>query len=101
MKYRHVQIPPDMDAQLEDGFDLSGVPDHLRDGLLRYVRQHIRPGSVLCAVLNNHLGDAVRRGDAQSLHRLRGLLHWLDTYAPSECYGYADAVYDWTGKEGE
>lgn len=78
-----------------DSFDAS-VPEHLRDGLRRYVEQRIRPGGFLQSVLENDLIGAVARADwTFSLSELRLLCQWIWTYTPSACHGSGIAFQSW------
>lgn len=59
------------------------VPRHLRDGLVRYIVDGIRPGSFLCAVLANDLLSAVSLGDPESLAGLKPLMLFIVNEAPN------------------
>jgi hypothetical protein len=72
------------------------VPEHLRDGLARYLLDRILPGSFLQAVLCADLSEAARRGDPSSLVGLGGLMAFLDHYAPDGSWGSRAAVLAWT-----
>ena len=74
---------------------LDDVPVHLRDGLDRYIRHGIRPGSGLCAVLSNDLIGAVTRLDETSQAGLPDLVRFLVNNAPSECWGSSDRLVSW------
>jgi hypothetical protein len=76
--------------------DTSGVPAHLREGLLRYFSDGILPGSFLQAVLCNNLIEAVRRADPISFHALPSLFEFLVAYAPADSWGAREKVLGWT-----
>lgn len=74
---------------------LEMVPEHLRGGVERYVREGIQPGHFLCAVIDNDLFEAVRRGGPESLAGLKSLVSWFDMFAPAPCYGSLEKRLDW------
>jgi hypothetical protein len=61
------------------------IPEHLREGLERYLVHRIRPGSFLCSVLDNDLREAVTRADPESLVALPRLAVLLYNEAPAPC----------------
>jgi hypothetical protein len=74
----------------------SGIPEHLREGLVCYFADGILPGSFLQAVLANDLTQAVGRADPTSLRALPELLACLVQHAPAIAWGSAEAVLSWT-----
>lgn len=76
-----------------------GVPEHLHEGLTRYVEHQIRPGSFLRAVLENDLHGAFSHGDPAAIAGLGGLVRWLHNCAPAACWGSPERVRDWLAKE--
>jgi len=64
----------------------AAIPEHLKAGMLRYVEHRIQPGGFLTAVLNNNLGLAVSRADAQSITFIPAIVRWLQEYHP-DLYG--------------
>jgi hypothetical protein len=66
----------------------SGIPEHLRPGLVRYFSDGILPGSFLQCVLCNDLAQAVKRAaDRLTLLALPDLVTYLSTFAPSIAWG--------------
>lgn len=94
---RHLYLPLEMDARLEASLRESGVPPNLHDGLLRYLRQGILPGSFLRAVLRNDLAGAARRADPFTGRCLPAIVAWLDLFAPANAWGDAEAPERWCG----
>ena len=88
-------LAPDMDAQLEIGLVVCGVPPNLHEGLLRYLRDRIKPGHFLVACLENDFADACRRADPITGMRLPAIVLWLDGYAPAPSWGSPEAVAAW------
>ena len=75
----------------------AGVPDHCIDGLIRYIVDGIKPGTFLQAVLRNNLVDAASHADEINRHHLFAYAVFLVSYAPSGCWGSAEAVKAWRG----
>jgi hypothetical protein len=66
----------------------TAVPRHLQSGLYNYLRFGGRPGSFLCAVIDNEdFNDAVCRCSDLDLASLRAVCLFLCNYCPSECWG--------------
>jgi hypothetical protein len=90
------KLPPDLViARWHERLAACHVPDHLRDGLIAYFVEHVRPGSFLMAVLANHLSDAVQRADPKSLAALPDLVGFLVEYAPHDAWGHYHIVRAW------
>lgn len=73
-----------------------GVPEHLQDGVERYLRDGRVPGDFLTAVLCNDLKEAVARADSLSFMGLRGIVSYLYNYVPQSAWGSIKAVEAWT-----
>lgn len=80
---------------------LSKVPEHLIEGLRRYINSHIKPGSFLMAVLENDLRESLGRADPASREGLFDLFLYLYNYAPSDCWGSPEKVERWLAKYSE
>ncbi len=72
------------------------VPDHLREGLVRYFKDGVLPGSFLQAVLCNDLTQAVSRADPRAFAGLRRLVEFLMWEAPLQSWGSRVRVLAWT-----
>lgn len=89
--------------EIEDHFpdfrkDLADkVPEHLREGLARYVIFGIKPGSFLCAVIGNDLHGAIRYGDDDSLAGIKPIITFLYNSTPASCFGSALRRDEWQG----
>lgn len=77
------------------GFEECDVPEHLRDGLLRYFTQHIRTGDFLWGVLCNDFIEAALRASMISGFGFQGLGQFLVHYAPEEAWGSREKVEAW------
>lgn len=84
-------FPPD---HVDDLWD--AIPEHLQDGLQRYMMEHVRPGDFLVAILASDLHDAVlRAADAVAFFGIRPVVHYLRACANPKCYGSRDIVDRW------
>lgn len=77
------------------GLASSGIPSHMRGGILRFFNDRIPPGHFLSAVINNDLREAVSRADDTNKHCLPNYIEWLYSHAPAGSWGHGDAVRDW------
>ena len=73
----------------------AGVPEHLHDGLVDYLVGHLRPGSVLRAVLENDLLASVSRADETSAAAIVPIVRFLCNYAPIIAWGSPAHVQAW------
>lgn len=76
------------------------VPSHMREGVVRYVAlgsQRAHCGSFLRALMSNDLMQAFGRADSSNLIAMEGWVKFLFNYAPSDCYGSAEAYRNWQG----
>lgn len=79
---------------------LELIPEYMRDGMTRYIKRGIPPGSFLTAVLSNDLIGALRKADDTNINALPAYGRFLYNYAPAGCYGSPDAVDRWIQKGG-
>ena len=76
--------------------DYSGLPEHLRDGVRRYMDSGVRPGSFLCAVISNDLVLAFRLADdGLTLTALQSITRWFIWHAPQGSFGSASEMDTW------
>jgi len=80
---------------------LDMVPEHLRDGLTRYVEQGIRPGNGLLSILmDRRLSEVLSACDDVTVANLRSIYRFLYNYATGQCHGDAQRVYAWIERGG-
>jgi len=75
--------------------DYSKIPEHMREGLERYVEHHIKPGSFLRAVLENDFVLAVEYADKANRVHLAEWAETLYTEIPKGCWGSPEKVQNW------
>ena len=76
------------------------IPLHCRAGIIRYIEEHIPPGSFLTAVLSNDLIRAVRAADAANYAALRDYVRFLTFHAPGDCWGSPEKFKAWVALRG-
>ena len=84
-------------AQLyRDEMARLNVPEHLREGLVRYLVSRIRPGSFLCAVIADDAAEVLHRAASDlTVADLAALASFLLQVAPVECWGSYEALERW------
>jgi hypothetical protein len=75
--------------------DYALVPEHLREGLRRYVETGGGVGNFLTSMIENDLIEAVLKADENSLAGIRDLCIWLYNEAPQQCWGSKQKRLDW------
>lgn len=84
-----------MDLKFEQG--LESIPEHMREGLRRWVYDGIMPGSFMRAVLCNDLRKAFGYADEINQLRLFDIVRFLHNIAPSMCWGSLERMNSWKG----
>ena len=75
--------------------DYTRLPEHMREGMQRYVEHGQRPGKFLNAVLENDLMAALGYADSRNLPRLYDFGSFLYNKVPTACYGSPEKVTAW------
>ena len=78
----------------------SGVPEHIRPGIIAYVEQGVPNGDFVTAVFENDLAKAVAYGDLVNLRALVEITRFVTWYAPPMCKGSPASVAAWVGWKG-
>jgi hypothetical protein len=71
------------------------VPEHLREGLVRYLVGRIRPGGFLCAVLADDPEAAFARADDVSKAGIIAVATFLVRVAPLDAWGSYEKIERW------
>ena len=79
------------------GYEFRGatIPDLTAQGLVRYLDQHIRPGSFLCAVLCNDLRESLACADDENTASLQALVAYLYNEVPGGAWGSPEKFQAW------
>lgn len=91
----------DFDGDLDFDRALAGmIPDHMQDGLRRYIEHGIPPGHFLTAVLQNDLRGACERADFTNRSILFKYIQFLYNYAPPSSWGSPERFKIWVNHRG-
>ncbi len=72
------------------------LPDYMQGGARRYIEHGIRPGSFLCAVLENNLVGAFRCADSTNRPLIATVyVEWLHWEIPAPAWGSKEKVDAW------
>lgn len=81
-------------------FELDQLPEHMRDGMYRWIEHGIKPGGFGVAVLENDLVGAFGRADMTNIRCMKDWANWLYNRAPADCWGSKAAVNKWAAHGG-
>jgi hypothetical protein len=87
-------------AEWEEEMDRYGVPEHLRDGIARYILYGIQPGRFLEGLLSNDLRGAATDSTPASFAAIPGILNFLYWNVPMDCYGTPERFNAWMKRGG-
>lgn len=76
----------------------SMLPQHMREGIVEYIRVGRPVGDFLTALLSNDLMAAFERADDYNTQAMREWASYLYSYAPRypvPCYGSLEIVENW------
>lgn len=80
--------------------DYSLLPEHIQDGMRRYIENGIEPGSFCCAVLENNLVRAFGAADHINQMFMRDIAEWLYNSCPRSAWGCGLTVQEWIDRGG-
>lgn len=75
-------------------------PEHVQDGIARYIEHGIPPGHFLKAIFSNDLVEAYGRADLKSRAGIPALASFLFNSAPMGCWGDKEKYLAWIAKGG-
>lgn len=75
--------------------DYSGLPNHMQEGMRRYIEQGVRPGDFLSAVLSNDLMQALGKADTINSRLLWEYGNFLYNEAPAWSFGSTERFENW------
>jgi hypothetical protein len=83
--------------QIDRGFFDLDLPEHMYDGVVRWVLDGVHPGSFLLYVLENNLYLSAFQADHLNRHKLVEWGRFCYWYLPGGCYGCPENVKTWKG----
>lgn len=89
-----VILHPELDAKLESAVQLAGLPEHMHEGIIAYLRYGRPCGDFLRSVISNDAAAAIQRADPLNVAAFGAwfqFLHW----APFGAWGSPDAYQEW------
>lgn len=78
-----------------------GLPQHMAEGIERYITDKIPPGGFLMSVLCNDLKGACAYADYDNRHLLFTYVAFFYNVAPLPCWGSRDNVIAWLTQDDE
>jgi hypothetical protein len=75
--------------------DYSNIPKYTIEALDRYVKQKIRTGDFLYAVLTNDLFGAVGKSDMNNRKAIQDICKYVYNHIPGSCWGSEEIVENW------
>jgi hypothetical protein len=87
-------------AEWEAAMDPYEVPEHLRDGIARFVLFGVPPGRFLEALLTNDLRRAATDSTPMSFASIPNTLSFLHWNVPMECHGTPARYEAWIKRGG-
>jgi len=86
-----------INEQINTGFIELGLPDYMKDAVIRWVFDGIPTGSFLEGILSNNLSQSVFYADGNNKHKIVEWTQFSHWYLPSICRGDSERVRDWKG----
>lgn len=77
------------------------IPKRMRDGMIRYVKDGIRPGNFLCEIIANNLKEACYFADDENMANLPAYVNYFYNHAPISCWGSHNARENWIKEHKE
>jgi len=76
------------------------LPDYMRQGMMDYIMEGVRPGHFLQAVISNNLKEACHYADDTNQHRLFDYILFLHNAAPMNAWGSKKHMESWIMVKG-
>lgn len=71
------------------------IPERMMPAIQRYVKNHVKPGAFLQAVIRNDLFDAIGFADEENLKNLPAYAAYFYNETPSDCWGSREKMEKW------
>jgi len=73
------------------------IPPRMEEDILRYIKEGIKPGEFLGAVIKNDLKSAVWHADDENMGNLPAYVAFFYNFAPGGCWGSKKNYEEWKG----
>lgn len=77
------------------------IPPGIVEGLERYLRDRIKPGSALTSILQNDLHTAAMRSDSYTWGSMKSIIWFLERAEMRDAWGSKEKVDAWIADSGE
>lgn len=74
------------------------IPERMMEGINRYIKQGIKPGNFLTAVIQNDFQEVAHRADRENLMNLPAYAGYFFNQAPSGSFGSPEIMEAWLAK---
>ena len=76
-------------------FNQFYIPERMIEGIRLYIERGVRPGSFLCAVIQNDLRESCGCADDENMANLPAYVAYFYNEAPSDCWGSFQKMQNW------
>lgn len=76
------------------------IPDHMGEGIDRYVNEGIIPGNFLQAIICNSLFLAFALADDENFHNVAAYVDYFYNNTPAICHGSKEKMEAWAARGG-
>lgn len=90
-----VILHPDLDAKLEARVQLAGLPEHMHEGIIAYLRYGRPCGDCLRSIISNDAAAAIQRADPLNVAAFGNWFVFLAQFAPIGAWGSSEAYEGW------
>jgi hypothetical protein len=80
--------------------DYAAIPERMREGIIRWVDEGIRPGNFLWAVVRNDLAATCAAADDENRALIPLYTRWFYWEAPAGCCGSPENAKSWESSGG-
>lgn len=90
----------DLSAYYDPSAKWSGIPEHMRGGIYRYVMHGVPMGGFLTAIFENDFMRATGKADDENRRALFEYAAFIYNHTPSQCHGSPERVDAWLERGG-
>lgn len=83
------------ESEVREACLIYGIPDHMHDGVVRYIVDRVEAGNFLMNVMQNKFVEAIGAADHKNAACLRQWADLLYNGLPQACWGSPEKVERW------